>query len=677
MPNANVPIRPINKGIIRNLPSQALPDGALVDAVNFNVTTNGLKVRGGFKPLYRPLAGSTTGGLNNIFNAITGDVQNTFLFEQNDGQKELLTVTNEALYKMRLNKESYDRVHFGGEIDIFGLVMGVTTVELKQIIDPLFTGAYVEEGGNQLALALGDYIIYGVEVGQIVDLQVDATYNLITVEVDTPANWSTATGLLEGELNFGILQPYKIDHALVNGIDNNKVVFSASRGGALLQYDITGILSPVAIDSTSAVDPQFDIDIEQSKVCQWYRNRLWIANTVEDGKVLRQRIRWSDATTYLDFDSADRFRPENYIDLSDSMGEVLAILPMGEILMVYCSDAVYYGRATNQANLPYTFTKINTPNIGLVGQSAITQWIDGHYFVGQDDIYFVSAAQSIQELGTAILPISLDLCYNKAGIDVRPDPENSRILFLFPEDFSSIATDLNDLNAATKIFGYNYKTGAWSYIEASYVDTPTGKDYAYYFSSISSSMLFSGSTFWTDYIALDPGNTGAYDWGDWELQFNRWDALKDGQLTDHTVLFGLTTMDTVITQWVTDSYVEVASARDDVIGLERLEIGPNKVLVSADYDYNVPDDNKQVNRFTVKLEDHVIFDTTFTAYVSIDRGRTYKPVGTLLIKAGKDEGKVNFRAKGSTFRFKLESTDLYPNTINEFVVRVSQRGKEN
>ena len=73
----------------------------------------------------------------------------------------------------------------------------------------------------------------------------------------------------------------------------------------------------------------------------------------------------------------------------------------------------------------------------------------------------------------------------------------------------------------------------------------------------------------------------------------------------------------------------------------------------------------------------MIYNTTFTAYVSTNRGNTYKPVGTLLIKAGEDEGKINFRAKGSTFRFKLESTDFYPNIINEFVVRIAQAGKEN
>jgi hypothetical protein len=101
-----------------------------------------------------------------------------------------------------------------------------------------------------------------------------------------------------------------------------------------------------------------------------------------------------------------------------------------------------------------------------------------------------------------------------------------------------------------------------------------------------------------------------------------------------------------------------------------------KTLISADYDFDIPDDNKQVNRFSVKLENHVIENTLCNVYVSTDRGKNYKPVDQLMILAGTDEGKVNFRAKGSTFRFKLESEQLGTNTINEIVIRLSKRGKE-
>jgi len=676
--NQNIPIRPINKGMIRNLPSQALPQGAVVDAANFNVTTNGLKARGGFAPLVTPYE-TISPLLNDTFKYITGDVVNTFLFQQNSGETELLTVTNDALYKVKRDDDIYERISYGGVlISDETSIYDTDKIEIKQLKDIDQTAAYTTlTGGLTENFKKDDYILYGEEIGQIYELTEDATHYIIHINVDNPPTWDTYTGSLLSELNFFVANPYKVDHALVNGIDSNKIVFTTNRGLALAQYDSTGVISPVIVDSTSSVDSQYDIIITDAKVSRWYKNRLWIANTIEDGSVQRQRVRWSDATTYLNLDTADTFRPENYVDLSDSMGEVLAIYPMGELLIVYCSDAVYYGRATNLVNLPYTFVKINTPGIGLVGQSAITPWIDGHYFVGQDEIYFLNAGNSMNPIGATVLPLTLDICYNKAGIDVRPDPANNRIIFLFPEDTGEF--DLNELNCSTKLYTFNYKTGAWSYLEASYVDSPTGKVYNYHFSSISSSMLYSGHTDWQDYVDLDPvgeGNPATYNWDTWKIDYSTWDSLKDGQLTDHTFLFGLINRDLDTNTLHNNFYVELSDISQDILGYDQALHPVNKIMVSADYDFNIPDDNKQINRFTVKLEEHVIEDTLFNIHVSTNRGKEYKPVGQMMIFADTDEGKVNFRSKGSTFRFKLESTDLKINTINEFVIRLMKRGKE-
>lgn len=676
--NQNIPIRPINKGVIKNLPSQALPQGALLDAANLNITTNGPKVRGGLAPLLTPP--STISDLyNDTFKYVKGDIVNTFLYQQSDGQTELLTITNDALYKIKQDDDIYERISYGGELEITSSsIYNTTDIELQQLKDVGQSSAYVTfELGQIESLKVNDYIVYGTEIGQIYELTENGTHYIIRIKVDNANNWASATGTLQGELNFKIFAPYKVDHAAVTTADSTKIVITTNRSVALAQYDNTGKITPVAMDSTSSAGSQFDIVITDAKVSRWYKNRLWIANTVEDGGVHRQRVRWSDATSYLNFNSADVFRPENYIDLSDSMGEVLAIYPMGDLLIVYCSDAIYYGRATNLANLPYTFVRINTPNIGLVGQSAITPWIDGHYFVGQDDIYLLDAAQSLRRIGSPVLPLTLDVCYNKAGIDVRPDPANDRIVFLFPEDTSE--DDLNKLNVASKLFTLNYKTNGWSYLEASYVDSPTGKDYNYRFSSISSSMLFSGTTDWQDYIDLDPvgeNNPATYNWNTWKVDFSTWDSLKDGELTDHTFLFGLTFRDIPTTLLTTDQYVELSDTSQDILGHAQTLHPVAKVMESADYDFGIPDDNKQINRFTVKLQENVNEDTLFDVYVSVNRGRDYKPVGQMMIFAGEDEGKVNFRAKGSLFRFKFESTDLKINTINEFVIRLMKRGKE-
>ena len=104
--NQNQPIRPLNKGMVTNLPSQALPSGAFLDIGNFNVTENGLKARGGFAPL-TTIPETVSPLYNDLFDQITGDVQDTFLFQQNDGQTQLLTATNKALYKIRTKEALY------------------------------------------------------------------------------------------------------------------------------------------------------------------------------------------------------------------------------------------------------------------------------------------------------------------------------------------------------------------------------------------------------------------------------------------------------------------------------------------------------------------------------------------------------------------------------------------
>lgn len=685
MTNQNMPIRPLNKGMVRNLPSQSLEAGAVLKAGNFNITTNGLEARGGFTPLTTPIE-NVLDTYNNCFNYISGDVQNTFLYNMKDGQSELLTVTNKALYKIDKDDGTYTRISFSGSFEaVSASVYDSDKIEITQLVSDGFNQAFVTLYDNSIddpikeQLRVGDYITYGEQIGLIYSLESDDTYHRIRIKVDNTIEWLTASGTMYAELNFQVQDNHKIDHAFVAGISSNSVVFTANRGRALAYYDNLGVLAVVPIDSTSNVDSEYDVTITDCTVSRWFKDRLWIANTIEDGGVYRQRVRWSDATTYLSYNTAYTFSPENYIDLNDSTGEILAIYPMGELLVVYCSDAIYYGHQTNLTGLPYAFTKLNTPNVGLVGQSAITPWIDGHYFVAQDEIYFMSSATSLQPIGITVGDLTIDKCYNKAGIDVRPDPDNSRILFLFPEYIGE--SDIDKLNCSPFLWSYNYKTGGWSYLEASYTLSNGIKDYNYYFSSISSSMLYEEASSWQDQIDLDPVGDGVTatinNWNTWKANYATWTSLKDGELSDQTLLYGLLFRDETTQVLTTQFYIEMDTGYNDVLGVNQTSSPVTKSLESPDYDFGIPDDNKQINRFSLKVQEHVSDNTYFDVWVSTNRGKTYKPIGGLYIKADEDEGKINFRSKGSTFRFKLESSDLNKTTINEIVIRLSQRGEEN
>jgi hypothetical protein len=74
---------------------------------------------------------------------------------------------------------------------------------------------------------------------------------------------------------------------------------------------------------------------------------------------------------------------------------------------------------------------------------------------------------------------------------------------------------------------------------------------------------------------------------------------------------------------------------------------------------------------SIKLEDPTLTEIAFTVTGSVDRGQTWKSLGTLTIAVGADEGFVSFQLKGSTLRYRVtHSTVIAPFTISEVVLRV-------
>jgi hypothetical protein len=80
---------------------------------------------------------------------------------------------------------------------------------------------------------------------------------------------------------------------------------------------------------------------------------------------------------------------------------------------------------------------------------------------------------------------------------------------------------------------------------------------------------------------------------------------------------------------------------------------------------------------SAKMEKAVGFDVTFDVRVSSNRGERKKNVGQLRIKAGNDEGKVDFRMSGSLFRFELVSASrAEPWILSEVVFLAQEIGRE-
>ena len=354
-----------------------------------------------------------------------------------------------------------------------------------------------------------------------------------------------------------------------------------------------------------------------------FQDRLFAGFTVESSIVWRQRVRWNNLI------DRDRFYvggddPRNdFVDKPEVGGYPRRLIPLGSLLVAYFTDSIFIGRPTGRVDLPVSFQRIETGGQGLVGTKAVTSWIDGHYLVMEDDIYFLGNNVALVPIGSQVVRDTIQATANLAAVWVAPDPKRERICFGFPGETSEI----------TKIWSYDYKAQAWSYDE------------------ITTSLI-------ANEVYVDPDAFGdsPLTWGS---QTEIWDAGRVGVPYLFTA---------------TEGYVNIYDPEvTDDLGITPIQAE----IVTGDYDYGVSDTRKTWLRLSVKIDRLLDTDLTFTVYGSTDRGVNWENFGDLIVEAGDDENFVNFIKSGSTCRFKLVSiSEVEQYRILDIVLRVKGRGLE-
>lgn len=357
----------------------------------------------------------------------------------------------------------------------------------------------------------------------------------------------------------------------------------------------------------------------------FFADRVWIANTIEDGSYYRQRIRWSSATNHESFGAAD------YLDLPYSSGAIKRILPLGPMMAVYAEDAVYFMVQSNNVDLPYRPIKLDTGEIGLIGSRGVTTAVNGHFFIGQDDVYFLTS-KGLQKMNCPVRDPMITDCDEPNYIYAAQDPLNDRVVFGFPTSSKSI----------DKIWSYNYRSKAWSYddVQGSAVTNP----------------LLDLNLTWGDL----PGILSADTWTGFGTDYATWADIIGSSLFRKLYV-------------LQDGYVLYYSDNEaeDESGVIDIE------LETGDLDLDVPDIDKTFTRMTMKLAARPSANLSFTVTGSEDGGNSWKVLGTLTIITTTREGKINFRLTGSSPRIKLvENTSVESYCINEIVFRIAGRGLE-
>lgn len=657
----NIAVRPPNKGMIRHLPAQAIPKEACLVAKNIYFTPGGAKRR----PAWQEDAANGTVSYTRIDGI--GVIWDT------SGDQDAFVVDDKFLYTVGGAGEAFTGVYWtytSGNANASGT--SVTGIGTKWDASSLDVGDVIVLDADGSGAGPEVVTIAGVNTSN--DITVGSTFSTTYTTADYEIRRAFAAGPVDWAVGL------------------NKVFF-ADGARELYVYNASGTFEGLTTDG-----------YVPSTVAYW-RKRVWIGRIQETSADYRSRIRWSSVSDVSDFTSTD------YIDLPYTVGKIRKILPMGNLLYIYFSDAIYVGRPSN-GTYPIEVQRVETGGIGLIGLHAIAPWFDGHYFVGQDDIYYVSQA-GMKRIGTPIVADTIEQCEYPDYIYVAPDPKNERIVFGFPKDQQEIS----------RLWSFFYKTNSWAYDDikcdslgyADFIESVTWANImnAPYTSgsvtvdiSADSDRMTGAGTVWAsevssgDYVFVDKDGDGVY-----EIKRTVSNVVSDTAInvtvdftTDVTaadyriVASDQTWEDLPYTSWGTIRGVEGASG--DLYfgkGVRLYRMGENGYLddhsdpvsleyTTGDLDMGAPNRNKIVTRLSLKTKDAVPEDVVFHIYGSTNRGQTWKtlsPAAGVTIDAETDETKCDFRLMGSLMRFKITSTSsVVPYTISEIVYRVRGAGEE-
>lgn len=697
---SNVPLRPLNGGMVRNLPSNGLPPGAFLRLQNYRVHEYGIRRRGGLRP-FNSNAG--TDALEDIQDKIYDLI---FFYPEAGAEPQMLALTDKHLYLLdSTNKATViepstteaftvsTNTASQAEVEEITLTFPVTTETLDY--DRGFK-VYVQDGANPNVL-LGTTFGAGSTGGGVGTLDVTLTDELrnsgVTLGQFVGDTLKVVPSFIT-EVKFG--PKFAMAPSPSSGIPGYVLITDQSNS-RVWQYDGTALTEFV---------PSNVNYLTSAKIVTYFEDRMWFGNTVEvDGQHL-QRIRWSDAFNY------DTVQAASYIDLPYGEGELLNLVPMGPLLIAYYEDAIYMGRQTNVLGLPYRFQKLETGNMGLVASRAIIPWQDGHYFVGQDNIYSLSGTTALQAIGSPILSESLEYTKELGLLEytqVEHDPYAESICFLFPDvEFGDSPID----GSATRLWRFSYKVDKWSYDEVNFVNSEKTQP-AFLYSGLAPSRFFILGRSWEDWIGEDPAETpenveqdiwskkwipnldGDFGVGDAETfySFNTWENLKREVLKNKKLYIPVYLVDsTAPRQVITEEFISGDSDYfGDYVVVEDEEVIERtypvwSVLESADYDFGTPDITKTVTRLSLKyftnrvsrltdILDDEIENLTFSLYLSDSMGYRWKRPTTLRFRRDYNEGTSDFRSTGSTFRFKIiNGQTVEPFKLSEVVMRVIGRG---
>lgn len=665
----SVPCRPINKGMVLNFPTAGLPVGALIRASNFIVGQEG------------PLRRLT---LVEFVDASVAwpPVRELIQFWKANGDPCLIVLDSKFVYEVNIGAGTFTGKYMtisDGHATVAAAGTAVTGA-----------GSLWAAGGTPANDVMsGDVIVFepgtanedAKEIGSVTDdthltLKAGATIGHTTVDYEIRKAICNA-------------DPYLVDWTFIP----NKIVFADGQ-----RYS-------TSYDGTTYEIYNSGLTFVPSCVVHFI-DRLWFGRIVAAGVDYRNRFMWSQTTNKISFGS-------RFLDTPYTAGYMMRLVPLGSMLAAFFNDVIYVGRPTGVSGdtLPISFTRLDTAGVGLLGPKALCAWMEGIFWVGQDNVYFLSN-QGNRPIGTPVMKSALLACKKPWAIYVEADPTNTRICFGFPVDGDEIE----------RIWSYDYVAQSWSYdlmacsmlrrtsatSELTWSNW-TGTDYATgtITAVAAADHVHGNSTAWQTAtilagaaIHIDVDKDGVYEivhivesnaadeaqleivgtvaatittapyyivqpvnqWANIDAKYPTWFAVGKVQPSDVVLCVGLNSKLYVLSDTQTQDF-----------GSSRVEAE----LIFPDWDEGEPDYDKTWLRFSARIDRVLSADLALTISFSLNAGQTWKSAGIIKIAAGYREGFVNFKATGSIIRFSLRTSSAVECfRVTEVTRRVVGRGVE-